>query len=264
MNFIYHFPNIKSGNFAAKLLKGWWMSNIFSIQSGYPFNVNATGLLSNNGVFGDDQGERVNLVTAANLAWAQLVDPAAVVYDKSKVIIGDPSHWFNEHMFTIVTPNPQGVAPSGAEVTSQNACGNSNAKTITSTYGPDPSGLTYNPDCWFGYLGNEPRNDMRGPHLRNWDFSINKDTALPFLGESGKLEFRADFFNLLNHTNYGMPTNNTFQAFTGNFTSNPNIANLGGAGSNEAPAGPGGFPPQGKINSAALMRQIQLALKVIF
>jgi hypothetical protein len=257
----------------SKVVNGWWMANIFSIQSGYPFNVNATGLLSNNGVFGDDQGERVNLVTAANLAWAQLVDPQAVVYDKSKVNIGDPNHWFNEHMFTIVTPNPKGVAPPSfttyvdpvSHQTVTDPCGNPTASGVVtdpSFYGVDiaGNGHTYNSDCWFGYLGNEPRNDMRGPHLRNWDFSMNKDTALPFLGESGKLEFRADFFNLLNNTNFGMPTNNTFQAFS----ANPTLATLGGSGSNEPPAGPGGIPPQGKINSAGLMRQVQFALKVIF
>jgi hypothetical protein len=255
LNFIYRFPNMKSNGFLSKVVNGWWMANIFSIQSGYPFNVNATGLLSNNGVFGDDQGERVNLVTPANLAWAQLADPGAVVYDKSKVIIGDPNHWFNEHMFTIVTPNPKGVAPPAG---ASDPCGNPSLPLDSNLYGV--SATAYNPDCWFGYLGNEPRNDMRGPHLRNWDFSMNKDTALPFLGESGKLEFRADFFNLLNNTNFGMPTNNTFQAFS----ANPTLATLGGSGSNEAPAGPGGIPPQGKINSAGLMRQIQFALKVIF
>jgi hypothetical protein len=260
LNILYHFPNLKSSGFLSKITNGWWMGNIISIQSGYPFNVNTAGLLSNNGVYGDDQGERPNLVTAANLAFTQIADPGAVIYDKNKVIIGDPNHYFNEHMFTIVGPNPKGVAPSAAAIANGDVCGDPNAPggINRDLYGIDPTvgaGQTYNPGCWFGYLGNEPRNDLRGPHQRTWDLSFNKDTALPFLGEVGKLEFRAEFFDLLNHTNYGMPGNQLFNALDGKF---------GGSGSTEAPSDPNGRPPQTTIRSAALKRQIQFALKIIF
>ncbi len=36
-NWTYHFQNIKAENFAANLLKGWWIGNIWSVNSGYPF-----------------------------------------------------------------------------------------------------------------------------------------------------------------------------------------------------------------------------------
>jgi len=67
-----------------------------------------------------------------------------------------------------------------------------------------------------GNLGNEPRNYLRGPHLSNVDFSAVKDTALKFLGEGGQLEFRAEFFNIFNHPNLGMPeaTNGVATAYT--------------------------------------------------
>jgi len=38
---------------------------------------------------------------------------------------------------------------------------------------------------------------LRGPGLANVDFSLIKDTAVKALGESGSLQFRAEFFNLL-------------------------------------------------------------------
>ena len=49
-----------------------------------------------------------------------------------------------------------------------------------------------------GTLGNEPRNFLRGPDLKNVDFAINKDTKAGVLGEQGIVQFRTEFFNILN------------------------------------------------------------------
>ena len=49
------------------------------------------------------------------------------------------------------------------------------------------------------------RGVLVGPGLADWDFSLNKDTALPKLGEKGLVEFRAEFFNIVNHTNFNFP-----------------------------------------------------------
>ena len=51
-------------------------------------------------------------------------------------------------------------------------------------------------------MGTAGRNILTGPPERNWDFSLVKDTKLGFLGEAGMLEFRAEFFNVLNHPNF--------------------------------------------------------------
>jgi hypothetical protein len=71
------------------------------------------------------------------------------------------------------------------------------------------------PNLWFdpcaftlpapGFLGTAGRNMLRGPGLFNLDFSLSKDTPLGFLGEDGRLEFRAEFFNILNHANFATP-----------------------------------------------------------
>jgi Carboxypeptidase regulatory-like domain len=58
----------------------------------------------------------------------------------------------------------------------------------------------------FGTLG---RNTFRGPGLRNFDVALIKDT--PFgrrgNGEFATLEFRAEFFNIFNIVNFGLPSN---------------------------------------------------------
>src|SRR5262249_2306708 len=49
-----------------------------------------------------------------------------------------------------------------------------------------------------GTLGNLGADFLRGPGIANLNFSLTKNTALRFLGEGGRLEFRAEFFNILN------------------------------------------------------------------
>lgn len=229
VNLLYFIPNVRAQGFVGKLLHGWWLGNIIEAQSGLPFAPNVVNLISNSGVFRADQGDRPNLVTQYNLAAAQAVNPAAIPFNPSTIYAGgSASQWFNPNMFTLVGPNQTAACPTP---------GSPNDPAST-----DPMGL--GAMCSFGYLGDASRDDLRGPGLFDWDFSINKDTALPFLGEAGKLEFRAEIFNILNHTNFGLP-NGTI--FAGNVT-------------NETP-----LPNAGQIlYTNTTSRQIQFGLKVIF
>jgi hypothetical protein len=183
-NALYHLPNRMGGNgFAAKMLNGWFMSSIISIQSGQPFSAITANNRSFSGVAQAQQGDRVNINTPALLAaypcTSQPGQPAAgsnpcayqpIVYDPNTVITGNPNQWFNPAMFSI-------------------------SPTCT---GP---GLT-NCSNTVGQLGTSGRNILSGPPERNWDYSLVKETKLGFLGEAGMLEFRAEFFNILNHTNF--------------------------------------------------------------
>ena len=58
----------------------------------------------------------------------------------------------------------------------------------------------------FGMLG---RDTFRAPGYQNWDFALIKDTPFGKRGKSdmGILEFRAEFFNLFNIVNFGLPSN---------------------------------------------------------
>jgi len=66
----------------------------------------------------------------------------------------------------------------------------------------DPAAFAIQP---VGFLGTSSRNFLQGPSLVEWDFSLTKDTALSFLGEGRRLEFRAELFNLLNHPSFNIP-----------------------------------------------------------
>ena len=57
-----------------------------------------------------------------------------------------------------------------------------------------------------GELGNASRVPVVGPDFVNTDFSVIKNFALPYREGMG-LNFRAEFFNLFNHAQFGMPVN---------------------------------------------------------
>jgi hypothetical protein len=70
------------------------------------------------------------------------------------------------------------------------------------------------PDQWFnsaaflappngsGFYGNAGRDIIPGPGLATWDLSVLKDTHI---SERLNLQFRAEFFNVLNHANFNTP-----------------------------------------------------------
>ncbi|HWP84579.1 MAG TPA: carboxypeptidase regulatory-like domain-containing protein, partial [Terriglobia bacterium] len=87
----------------------------------------------------------------------------------------------------------------------------------------------------FGNLG---RNTLIGPGSMTWNPAIAKRSSLT---ESVSLEFRTEFFNVLNRANFGPPANNLFNA---------SGAKVGNAGT---------------INSTSnTSRQVQFALKLLW
>jgi hypothetical protein len=63
-----------------------------------------------------------------------------------------------------------------------------------------------------GSVGNVGRNTLIGPHFVNQDFAILKN--FPF-AENRRVQFRAEFFNLFNHTNFKLPENTLDQSAVG-------------------------------------------------
>lgn len=92
-------------------------------------------------------------------------------------------------------------------------------------------------------LGNAGRNSLVGPGLLDFDFSLYKNFPLGFISEASKLQFRSEFFNATNHTNFEPPiTNNKL------FDAKGNPITVGG-----------------KLDTMATpARQIQFGLKLIW
>ena len=64
----------------------------------------------------------------------------------------------------------------------------------------DPTAFAPPPDRTIGNVG---RNTLIAPGLANLDFSLTKKTSV---GENVTVEFRAEFFNIFNRTNLGLPS----------------------------------------------------------
>lgn len=67
-----------------------------------------------------------------------------------------------------------------------------------------------------GQVGNERRNQYYGPGLVNFDVSASKDFPI---FERVKLQFRADLFNVFNHTNFSNPNGSSNSSTFGRITS---------------------------------------------
>jgi hypothetical protein len=68
----------------------------------------------------------------------------------------------------------------------------------------DPTVFALPPVGFYGTIG---RNTLIGPGLANVDLNVTK--IFP-IGERVKLNFRAEFFNLLNRANFALPANQIF------------------------------------------------------
>jgi hypothetical protein len=54
-------------------------------------------------------------------------------------------------------------------------------------------------------LGNAGRNTLIGPKLVNLDFSATKNNPIHRISETFNVQFRAEIFNILNHSNFAPP-----------------------------------------------------------
>jgi Carboxypeptidase regulatory-like domain len=98
-----------------------------------------------------------------------------------------------------------------------------------------------------GTFGNASRDSLSGPGLEDLDFSLVKNTAVH---ERVRAQFRAEFFNIINHTNFTTP--------------NPVVFSTGPTPAKPATAA--ALSPTAGIMTATATtsRQVQFGLKILF
>jgi hypothetical protein len=181
-----------------RLTRGWSVYPIFTYRTGFPFDIPAQL---------PDAYDPVN--PGSSGAGDPLLSHAAVVA---------PIRTFDPRKVRTINEITYGTNPitGGCQITTQAVTGNfifdpnsfSNVPLENNNYYdggfPNPCFPQLDPvnipaDRTYGL----PRNVLRGPTLTNLDIALAKTTSIT---ERYKLEFRAEFFNALNHPEFAQPT----------------------------------------------------------
>jgi hypothetical protein len=191
VNFVYTLPSPKiQERVLATLTSGWGVSGIFTAHSGVPFSPAETVERSRSGVAG-----------GAN-QFAGIDQP----------------NWAAGRNAYNAT---HGAFPAACQVGTVSP---SNPPIAAGT--PLGTPLHYYDPCAFtlqavGQLGNVGRDSLFGPGYEDFDFSLQKDTKVRFLGEAGSVEFRSEFFNLFNRPNFVNPNTSVFSGTLTDATETP-------------------------------------------
>ncbi len=218
---MWEVPSIKGASGAlATLTGGWELGTIVTATSGAPFTVTV-------GDGNDPLGTGFN--GDYSMDYASLLPGCNPIHGGL--------NYLNTNCFTPPT------APASMPVaTSANPLGCAPDSFPAYPLAP-PNGMQF---C-SNVLGNTGRNEFHGPPLTTVDFSIFKNTRVPSISETFNIQFRAEFFNILNHTNFLSP------GFLNTFGQNNSVLDFDGSSL-----------PTALNQTSTTSRQIQLGLKVIW
>jgi hypothetical protein len=226
LNALYTIPTPKSWNGAMKeMLADWELGGIFSYNSGTPTTVTNTGDplgLSNGGA--DPYGPLVRVAGCNPINYK----------------VGGPTVGFlNQNCFT------EPSVPTSALASLPYGCNGFAKAGQAGSIPAAPSGQTY---CANLLPLNVGRNTINGPNFVNVDFSVHKVFPIARISEQFNIQFRAEIFDIFNHSNFNPPQPNSGDANSGLI--NPD----------------GSYAGVGNITSPASLqtpaREIQFALKM--
>jgi hypothetical protein len=203
-NYLWRLPNPNFGGAVGnKVLGGWAIGGVLTLATGTPFTVY---------IGGDSLGQ--NSTGPVNYP-----DRVASPGCDDPVNPGNPNNYLKLNCFT------PPIAPPAFAALCQPA-----AASVAAAI----------PNTCMNLFGNNGRNSIYGPGVADWDFSVMKDTHI---SESLNVQFRAEFFNILNHANFQSPLDNS------------TVLNQDGTAT----------PGAGVIDATTTTsRQIQLGLKLIW
>jgi hypothetical protein len=221
LSFTYSIPGRE---FPGQLLKGWQLISIVSLYSAQPWGPMDTS----DNISGHSEG----------------VDR----WD----FVGNPND------FKSGPPNAAGVTipyflPGSTPAVCNNAANTPALLTSLNTFGCYAKGNSAMIPPASGTFGTMGRNTFRDSGFRNWDFSVAKNWKF---GERFGAQFRAEFFNVLNHPNFANP----FGGQNGFGMNDPSVLGPGFGCGCATPDAAASNPVLGSGGA----RAIQLGLKLLF
>jgi hypothetical protein len=211
LNYLWQVPTANfGGGLGKRILGGWEFGGVLNASTGSPFTLT---------IGGDPLGQ--NSTDPKNFV-SRLSGPGC----RNPVNSGSVTNYLKLQCFSVP------LAPASYDGLCQPAI------RLDSNGNPQPV-----PGTCMNLFGNNGRNTVVGPGLLNLDFSMFKNNYIETGSGNINIQFRAEFFNILNHTNFQAPISNSA------------IFNQDGSFANGA----------GAITSTTTTsRQIQLGLKVIW
>jgi hypothetical protein len=199
INGLYTIPTPKSWSGAMKeALADWELGGIFTFNSGTPTTAINNGDplgLSNSGA--DQFGPLVRVPGCNPVNYA---------------IGGTSPQYINESCFAepSVPSSGLGALPYGCATFSVDSnFANNPANNGVLTQGGMGPAFVYDPTkpnyCANLSPLNYGRNSINGPHFVNMDFSVHKVFPITRISEQFNVQFRAEMFNIFNHTNFVPP-----------------------------------------------------------
>jgi hypothetical protein len=169
VSYSYDIPLPKSGVWGTQAFQGWSVAGITTFQNGLPFSVTDSG---GGGIFGGgvSTGQLICRPLSQQVSNAPGCTPGTAYTAAAAATAGSIQDRLNHYL------DPNFFSTSA---TAPNSAG---------------SGATL--------YGTIPRNAFRGPFQQDWDFAVAKRFRL---SEKGRLDFRADFFNIFNHPIFQLP-----------------------------------------------------------
>jgi hypothetical protein len=179
---------------AAWLVNGWQLGTIFKVNDGVPYTPTWGTGGDPAGTNSSDDYAYPNRLSGPGCA--TLINP------------GNPDHYVKTQCFSV---------PTAPDLTFWN--NNCDPAPPSLGYGfdplnpanPVPANMGNPPPAWlpplacFNLRGNAGRNIIIGPGIQNLDFSVFKNNPIKRISENFNVQFRAEFFNILNHPNFGDP-----------------------------------------------------------
>jgi hypothetical protein len=203
---------------AGWIARGWELGGVFEVSDGTP-------LWTLDGIEGDPMGQLNGepMGIPDRVSGCALTNPSSGRHGGLQYI--NPACFINA------------LAPSGFDLSQCD-------QSFILNYAANNPGQSLPANTCINLLGNLGRNTIIGPGLINFDMDLTKDNHIKKISEAFNIQFRAEFFNILNRTNFAPPKANNLEALSATGTT------------------PAGF---GVLKATQVPnREIQFALKMVW
>ena len=212
VSYSYDLPWKSTEGFSGKVLSGWTVSGVTTLQNGQPFTVTDAG---GGSIYGGSSRALLSPAFTGKCGANGVCQPSKSVASSGSTtarvlsdLPGAPGYntagtggWINQSAFSSFATLPADSPYCVGGIS--NPTGSATATCGAGLFSATPSNYFVAGTGW----GNSPIGIVTGPGQWNWDMSLQKNTKVT---EWGTLQFRAEFYNVWNHPQFNNPTTTAF------------------------------------------------------